>query len=88
MPFWCETRWRSSACVAWATTGETPNHEPWVLNGMSWTEKAGPDRAAVMRWHSFLVAVVGTAVGTAVVSRGAAGHGVGGGSGAVPGVSP
>jgi hypothetical protein len=25
-----------------------------VLNGMSWTEKAGPDRTAVMRCHSFL----------------------------------
>ncbi|CAM5688899.1 hypothetical protein SAFG77S_00866 [Streptomyces afghaniensis] len=50
MPFWCETRWRSSAYVFSATTGEMPNQDPNVLNGMSWTEKAGPDDgAAVMK---------------------------------------
>lgn len=54
MPFWCETRWRSSACVFSATTGEMSNQDPWVLKGMSWTEKAGPDRSAVMKRHSFL----------------------------------
>lgn len=37
-----------------ATTGEIPNHDPRVLNGMSWTEKAGPDGAAVMQRDSFL----------------------------------
>lgn len=54
MPFWCETRWRSSAWVFSATTGERSNQDPYVLNGMSWTEKAGPGRAAVMWCHSFL----------------------------------
>jgi hypothetical protein len=41
MPFWCETR-------------EKPNQDPSVLKGMSWTEKAGPERSAVMWCHSFL----------------------------------
>lgn len=54
MPFWCETRCRSSAYVFSATTGEMPNHDPRVLNGMSWTEKAGLDGAAVMQRDSFL----------------------------------
>ncbi len=54
MPFWCETRWRSSAYVFSATTGEMSNQDPYVLNGMSWTEKAGPERSAVMKGHSFL----------------------------------
>lgn len=49
MPFWCDTRWRSSARSLSASTQEMPNQEPRVLNGMSWREKAGPDRAAVMR---------------------------------------
>lgn len=49
MPFWCETRWRSSARVFSASTGEMPNQDPCVLNGMSWTEKAGPDGTAVMK---------------------------------------
>jgi hypothetical protein len=48
MPFWCETRWRSSAYVFSATTGEMPNQDPNVLNGMSWTVKAGPDDGAAV----------------------------------------
>ncbi|GGX18852.1 hypothetical protein GCM10010383_56080 [Streptomyces lomondensis] len=55
MPFWCDTTWRSSAYVFSATTGEMSNQEPYALNGMSWTEKAGPAGEAAVMWRdSFL----------------------------------
>ena len=38
------------ARLCWATTGEMLNHDPWRLNGISWTAKAEPVGGGGHRW--------------------------------------